>query len=102
MVAEGMENSVMESLSRCIKCTGRSGPANNPLSCTAYRAEYANSGIFDAIESNGTAFAPKHCLYQKVAVGMENPKIESLSQCKKRNGHYYVVNNPVSCTAYKD
>ena len=47
-----------------------------------------------------TAFAPKQCLYQKVAVDMENPKIQSLSRCNKRTGRYGQANNPVSCTAY--
>ena len=37
--------------------------------------ENANFGIFEAIENNGTAFAPKQSLCQKVAVSMENPKI---------------------------
>ena len=37
-------------------------------------AERGNLGNFEAVESNGTGFAPKQCLYQKVDVGMENQK----------------------------
>ena len=45
-----MKNPKMQSLSRCNKRTGPYGPEINPLSCTAYRAEYANFGILDAVE----------------------------------------------------
>ena len=69
-VAVGMDNPQMQSLSWCNKYTGRYGPANNTVSCTAYRAGNANLGKFEAVENNGTAFAPKQCFYQKVAVGM--------------------------------
>ena len=78
----------MQSPSRCDKRTARYGPANNPVSCTAYRAENGNLGKLDAVENNGTSFAPKECLYQKVDVGMETPKIQSLSRCDKRTGRY--------------
>ena len=69
------ENPKMQSLSLCNKRTGRYGPANNPESFTASRAENANLGKFEAVENNGTAFAPKQCLSQKLTVGMENPKM---------------------------
>ena len=71
----------MQSLSRCNKGTGRYVPANNTDSFTAYRAENANLGKFEAVENNGTAFAPKQCLYEKAAGGMENPKMQSASRC---------------------
>ena len=38
-VAGVMENLKMQSHSRCNKRTGRYCPANNPVSCTGYRAE---------------------------------------------------------------
>ena len=88
----------MQSPSRCNKRTGHYGPANNPISCTVYRAENGNSENFEAVENNGTAFAPKQCLYQKVAVGMENTKIQSPSRCNKCTGRYRPENSPVSCT----
>ena len=99
-VAVGMENPKMQSPSRCNKGTGRYGPGNNPVSCTALRAENGNLGNFEPVENHGTALASKQWLHQKVAVGMENPKMQPSSQCNKRTGRYGPVNNPVSCTAY--
>ena len=63
-----MENPKMQSLSRCNKRTGPNGPANNQDSFTAYRAENANFGKFEADENNGTALAPKQCLYQNLTM----------------------------------
>ena len=80
MLAVGMENPKMQSLSRCNKRTGRYGQANNADLFTAYRAENANLGKFEDLENNGTAFASKQSLSQKVVVGMENPKMQSLSR----------------------
>ena len=94
----GMEKLKMQSLSRCYKCTGRYSPAHNPDSCTACRAENGNLGNFEAVDHNGTAFTPKQCLYQKVAMGMENPKMQSPSLCNKRTGRYGPANNPDSYT----
>ena len=91
----------MQSPSRSNKRTGRYVPANNPVSCNAYRADNANLGIFNVVENYGTAFAPKQCLYQKVAVGMENPKMQSISPYNKRIGRYGPANNQVSCTVYR-
>ena len=91
----------MQSPSLCNQHTGRYGPANNPVSCPAYRAEIGNLGNFEVVENNGTAFAPKQSLYQKVAVGMENPKMQSTSPFNKRTGCHGPANKPVSCTAYR-
>ena len=71
----GMENPKIQSHSRCNKRTRRYRPANNPVSCTVYIAENGNLGKFEAVEKKGTAFAQKQCLYEKVAVGMENPNM---------------------------
>ena len=87
-VAVGIENPKMQSLSRCNKRTVRYRPANNPVSCTAYRAENGNLGKLEAVEHNGTAFAPKQSLYQKVTVVMENSKMQSPSRCNNRIGLY--------------
>ena len=97
----GMVNHKMQSSSRCNKRTRCYGPANNPGSCTGYRAENGNLGKFETVNQNGTAFAPKQCLYQKVAMCMENPKMESPSWCNKRRGRYGQANNPGSCTGYR-
>ena len=42
--------------------------------CTAYRADNGNLGNFEAVVHNGTVLPPKQCLYQKVAMGMEDLK----------------------------
>ena len=97
----GMENPKIQSPSRFNKRTGQYGPANNQVSCTAFRAENGNLGNFEGVEKNGTAFAPKQSLYQKVAVGMENPKMQSPSRFNKSTGRYNPGNNLVSCTAYR-
>ena len=100
-VAVGMENPKLQTPSQCNERTRRYGPGNNPVSCTAYKAENGNLVNFEAVENNGIAFAPKQCLYQKVAVYMENPKMQSPSRCNKRTGRYGPGNNLVSCTAYQ-
>ena len=78
----------MQSPSQCNKRTVRYGPGNNPVSCTAYTAVNGNLGNIEAVENNGTAFAPKQCLYQKVAVGLESPKMHSPSRCNNRTWRY--------------
>ena len=94
-VAVGMENPKMQSPSRCNKRTGHYGLANNPVLCTAYKDENGNLGNFEAVENDGTALAPKQCLHQKVAVGMENPKMQLPSWCNKPTGRYGPANNAV-------
>ena len=78
----------MQLPSRCNRRTGRYGPGNKPVSCTAYRAKNAKLANFEAVENNVTAFARKQCLHQKVAVCMENPKMQPPSRCNKRTGRY--------------
>ena len=86
----------MQSPSRCNKHTGCYCPENNPVLCTVYGAEIGNLGNFEAVENNGTTFAPKQWLYQKVDVDMENSKIQPPSRCNKRTGRYGWANNPDS------
>ena len=90
----------MQSVFRRNKRTVRYGPANKLDSITAYRAENAKFEKFEAFENNGTAFAPKQCISQKLAVGMENPKIQSVSRCNKRTGRYGPAYNLDFFTAY--
>ena len=47
------------------------------------------------VENNGTAFAPKQYLHQKLIVGVVNPKIQTPSRCNKRTGRDGPGNNPV-------
>ena len=97
-VAMGMEYLKMLSLSRCNKRTGRYGPANNPGSWTEKSPKTGNLGIFEDVKENGTVFAPRQWLHQKVAMGMENLKMQSLSPCNKRTGRYGPSNNLLSWT----
>ena len=99
-VAMGIEKPKMQLLSRGNKRSGCYDPANNPVSCSAYRAENGNLENFEAAKNNGTAFARKQILYQNVALGMEKPKMQSLSRCNKRSGRYGPANNLVSYTAF--
>ena len=39
--------------------------------------------------------APRQCLHQKVAMGMHNLKMESLSRCNKRTGRLGPVETPL-------
>ena len=78
----------MQPPSRCNKRTGRNGAGNNPVWFTSYSAENSNLANLEAVENNGTDFAPKQYLHQKVAVGMENPKMQPPSRCNKRTGRY--------------
>ena len=95
-VAMGMENLKMQSLPPCNKRTGRYGKVNNLVSCMAYILKNKNLGIFEAVEDNGNVFQPSQFLHQKVAMGIENLKMQSLSQCNKRTGRYGPANNLVS------
>ena len=94
-----MENPKIQSVSRCNKRTARYEPANNLDSFSAYSAEFANLGKFEAVENNGTTLAPKQCLHQKVAVGMKNPKMQTAFRCNKRTRCYGPANNLDSFTA---
>ena len=50
---------------------------NHPVSCTACWSDNGNVGNLEDVDRNGTLFAPKQSLYQKVATGMENLKMQS-------------------------
>ena len=67
--------------------SGRRGGGKEEMVGKGYGSS-CKFGNFQAVENNGTAFAPKQCLYQKVAVGMENPKMQPLSRCNKCTGRY--------------
>ena len=46
---------------------------------------------------HGTVFAPKQCLCDKEATGMESPKMHSSSRCKNCTKSCGTANFPVSC-----
>ena len=89
----------MQSLSRCYERTECHGPEIIEFPATPYRAEYGNLVNCEAFDFNGTVFAPKQCLYQKVATGMGNLKMQSLSRCYIRTERHDPANHRVSCTA---
>ena len=94
----GLENLKMQSLFQCNKHTGRIGTANNLFSCREKSPKSGNLEIFEVVEDNGTVFAPKQCLHQKVDMGLENLKMQSLSRCNNALGVTARQINPVSCT----
>ena len=55
-----------------------------PSHVSQYKVENENLRKFGSTFRHGTVFAPKECLYQKEATGMESPKMHSSSQCKNR------------------
>ena len=61
-----------------------------------YKADNGKLGNFEAVDRNGAVFAPNKCLYEKVATGMENLKMQSLCRCNKRTGLYKRANHKVS------
>ena len=75
-VPMGMQSLKIQSLCRCNKHTGHYGLANfTRFYAPTYMDENGNLGKFGAADHNGTVFAPKQCLYQKVALGMKSLKI---------------------------
>ena len=61
------------------------GPSNYPSQGSRYRPENRNLHKLGWIYRHGTMFAPRQCLYQKEATGMERPETYSLTWCKKRS-----------------
>ena len=94
-----MENQKCNRFVGAIIALGFTGQQITRFHAPPYRAENGDLGNFEAVDRNGTAFAPKECLLQKVATCMENLKMEPLCQCNKRTGHYGLANHPLSCTA---
>ena len=77
-VATGMENLKMQLLCWCNKRTGIYGPEIIRFHAPSNRADNGNLGNFEPVDRNGTVFAPKEHLYQKVAPCKEKLKMESL------------------------
>ena len=73
--ATGMDSPEMFSTSRCINPTYLCGLANYPLSWWRYMAENINLRKLWCTYRHGTMFAPRHCLYQKKATGMERTEM---------------------------
>ena len=95
--ATNMESPKMHSSSRCKNRTYLCRTANYPVSC---KAEWGREWQFPEIRvylSPWYRVAPKQCLYEKEAIGMESPKMHSFHQCKNRTYLCGVGNYPVSC-----
>ena len=77
------------------------GLQTTPSHVSQYRAENGNLRKFRSTFRHGTVFAPKRCLYQKEAIGMESPKMHSSHQCKNRTYLCRTANYPISCKSVK-
>ena len=75
---------------KCIRLVGGktslicAGLQTTPSQVGQYRAENGNLRKSGSTFSHGTVFAPKQCLYQTEATGMESPKMHSSCRCKTR------------------
>ena len=63
-----------------------------PSHVSQYRAENGNLRKSGSTFRHGTVIAPKQCLYQKEATGMESPKMHSSSRCKYRTYLFRTAN----------
>ena len=77
-----------------LTCLGRQ---TAPSHVSQYRAENGNVRKSGSNFCHGTVFAPKQCLYQYEATGMENPKMRSSSRFKNLTYLCGKANYPVSC-----
>ena len=71
----------MHSSNRCKTRTGRHTTLSH---VSQHRAENGNLRKSGSTFRHGTVFAPKQCLYQREAPGMESQKMYSSSRCKNR------------------
>ena len=62
-----------------------------------YRAKNGNLRKSGSTLSHGTVFAPRQCLYQKEATGMESPNMNSSCRCKNLTCLCGTANDPISC-----
>ena len=58
------------------------GRQTTPFHGGQYRVGNGNMRNFGPTNPHGTSFAPKQCLYQKEAAGMESPKVYALVRAK--------------------
>ena len=77
-----------------LTCTGRK---TIPSHVSQYMTENGNLRKSGSTFRQYTVFAPKQCLYQKEATGMEIPRMRCSSRCKNRTYLCRTANYPVSC-----
>ena len=97
-----MQSPKILSLVWCKYGTNLYGASNYRIRVSPYRADNANFRNFWASYRHGTMFAPKQHLYLKEDLGMQSPKIITLSWCKKGTNFYLASNYPHSCIAILD
>ena len=68
-----------------------------PSHVSQYKAENGNFRKSGSTFLHGTVLAPRHCLYQMEATGMERIKMHSSSRCKNRTYLCWTANYHVSC-----
>ena len=96
--ATGMESPIMYSFRRYKSLTLLCGTANDPTSCKpVYSRDRKFAEIRVSLFSHGTVFAPKHCLYQNKATGMESPKMYFFRRYKSLTLLCGTANDPTSC-----
>ena len=88
---------------KCIPLVGAkisltcAGLQTTPSQVSQYKAENENLRKSGSPFCHGTVFAPKQCLHEKQATGMESPKMYSFRRCKNLSYLCGTVNNPISC-----
>ena len=87
---------------KCISLLGAktslasAGLQTTPSQVSQYRAENGNLRNSGSTLGHGTVFAPKQCLYQKQATGMESPKMYFSTRCKNLTYLSGTANEPIS------
>ena len=95
-------------IQKCIPLVGAktaltcAGLQTTPSDETQYRAENGNLKKSRSTFRHGTVFAPKQCLNQKKATGMESPKMHLSSRCRNRTYLCGTSNYPVSGNQVQD
>ena len=92
--ATGMESPKMHLSTRCRNRTYLCGTSNYHVSCN--QVQDRERKFVEIRFYYGTVIAPKQCLYQKEATGMESAKMHSSSRCKNRTYLCGTSNYPVS------
>ena len=77
-----------------LACAGRQTTSSH---ISQYRSENGNLRKSESTFRHGTVLAPRHCLYQMEATGMERIKMHSSSRCKNRTYLCWTANYHVSC-----
>ena len=66
-----MQNLKLKCPMGAINALGITCRQNILVNTPPYNADIGNLRNFEGVVGNGTAFAPKHCLQQNVAMGMQ-------------------------------